>query len=90
MTEHVWGDGLGDAAGLGGGADGALDYRLVDVMAAGLAGHRVVVAGGGERPLPGPIAGVGRILDPERVGQGDETGTGGEVTIVLLADSDEM
>src|SRR5205823_7251774 len=76
--------GLGMRGRATGGADGALDDGLVEVVAAELAGRRVlVVTSGGKDPLPGPLVAGGGVLAGEGVGKLDMAGTGGEVAFVL-------
>src|SRR6185295_4870239 len=87
VPEGVGAGHLGDAGGAAGGADGALDGRLVEVVPADLAGGRIgVVAGGGEDPLPDPLAAGGGVLSSNGVGEVDVAGVGGYVAFVLPAD----
>src|SRR5690349_6233473 len=74
VAEGVGGGEPGDPGGSAGGAGCALDNSLVHVVPAALPGRRVQVrGGGGEQPLPGPLAGGGRILAGDGVRQVDKT-----------------
>src|SRR6266850_4009667 len=66
--------------------DGTLDDRLVQVMAAALAGESIhVVPSGREHPLPAELASGVRVLPRQRVGRGDPAGAGREILAVLPA-----
>jgi hypothetical protein len=69
--------------------DRALEHRLVQVVAAPLAGLTLhVEAGGGEYPLPGPLAaGVG-VLARQRARQLDPARATPQVLVVLLLDQE--
>jgi hypothetical protein len=48
------------------------------------------VAAGGENPLPGPLATGVCVLSIKCVGQGDDSGAGGQVLRVLESDAREV
>jgi len=91
VAEGVGADGLGDPGGETGSANGALDDGFVQVVAAALARGSIDVGpGGGEDPLPGPLARRGRILDAKGVGKLDETSARAQVGRMLFADPIEV
>ena len=72
VAEGVAAGFFGEAGFLDGGGDGFLDDAGVQVVSvAGLVLGVVVGAGGGEEPLPGPLAGGAGELAMEGVGEGD-------------------
>jgi hypothetical protein len=87
VAERMAGDALGDASRAGGAGNGGLKDSLVEVVTAKLMGERVPVApGGGEHPLPEPVAaGVGK-LPGESIWKFDPTAAGVEVAPMLVAD----
>ena len=79
----MWGDGLVDAGGAGGPADGALDGARAQVVTADEA--RAGVHGeawGGENPLPAPFSLGIRVLVGQGIGQVDGAVTAGQVVLV--------
>ena len=72
-------------------SDRALQHGFVQVVAAALAGLAVQIgAGGGEDPLPEPLAAGAGVLAGEGPGQLDPARAGAEVGLVLVADGLEV
>jgi hypothetical protein len=87
----VTGSGFGEAGGAYRRSEQALEQRLVEVVAAPLAGRLVrMYPSRGEDPLPGPFAGSARVFASEGVGQGDVAGRALEVALVLSLDAPKV
>src|SRR5690606_27377677 len=87
VTESVAGDWFAQACGLGGGAEAALHDRLVQMVAPKLTGSGIaMLAGGGEYPLPRPLAMRVRVLRGEALGQGHVARACDDVGVVLDLD----
>jgi len=91
VAQRVAACGLGDACVAHGGLDGALDDRLVQVVAVVLPGVAVAVeADGGKDPLPAPLRCGVWILSDERAGEGGMAATALEILPVYAADVVKM
>ena len=98
--EEVGGEGVAEGVGAGaflefgganGGGEGALDCRLVDVMAAVGLGARIGgEVAGGEEPKPGPFERGGGIFYGEGFGEPNARKAGAAIGIVEFAGSVEL